>query len=95
MFNESWTALALRGLTGVGGFLPISSLSEDLRESIKQDPATLTVGPNNFFACIPGSAFPSPEGQIMWCSIYEVTPAPTRELLLTDIRNQLLERHAS
>jgi hypothetical protein len=93
--SDGYGRRCLRGLTGVGGFLPISSLSEDLREGIKQDPATITVGPNNFFACIPGPGFPSPEGHIMWCSIDKVTPAPTRDVLLADIRTQLLERHAS
>lgn len=89
-----------RGLAGVGGFLPMSALSEKIRQSIKQDPVTLTFGPDGAFgiAYYPGStpsSEPSHESQIIWWSTYEVTPAPTRDLLLADLRAQLLERHGS
>jgi 2-polyprenyl-6-methoxyphenol hydroxylase-like FAD-dependent oxidoreductase len=63
-----------------------------------RDPVTITVGPNSYFAYVPGSGFspePSPKNRISWWSIYESTLAPSRDLLLTDLRAQLLERHDS
>jgi 2-polyprenyl-6-methoxyphenol hydroxylase-like FAD-dependent oxidoreductase len=87
-----------RGFTGVGGFLPISSLPENLREGVMKDPLTFTAGPNSYFAYFPASGFspePSPKNQISWWSVYESTPPPSRDILLTDLRAQLLERHDS
>jgi hypothetical protein len=87
-----------RGLTGVGGFLLVSSLSENLREGIMKDPVTFTVGPSSYFAYLPASGFspgPSSENRISWWSVYESTPPLSRNILLADLRAQLLERYDS
>jgi 2-polyprenyl-6-methoxyphenol hydroxylase-like FAD-dependent oxidoreductase len=83
------------GLTGVGGFLPVTSLPEKLRNSLNKEPLTMTFGPHGFF----GYALASPrtedvsKQQIMWWSTWEATPAPSRNASLADIRAQLLEHH--
>ncbi len=87
-----------RGFTGVGGFLPLSSLPENIREGITKDPLTFTAGPNGYFAYFPASEFspePSPKNQISWWSVCESTPPLSRDLLLADLRAQLLERYDS
>jgi hypothetical protein len=85
------------GLTAVGGFLPVTSLSENFRMSLEQEPVTLTFGPDGFFGyslCTPRTEDITKQ-QIMWWSTWEATPAPDRHALLTDIRTQLHKRHDS
>lgn len=87
-----------RSCTGVGGFLPISSLPENLREGITKNPLTFTAGPNGYFAYFPASGFspePSPNNQISWWSVCESTSPLSRDILLADLRAQLLERYDS
>lgn len=87
-----------RGCTGVGGFLPLSSLPENIREGITKDPLNFTAGPNGYFAYFPASGFspePSPKNQISWWSVCESTLPLSRDILLADLRVQLLERYDS
>jgi len=97
------------GLSGVGGFLPLSSLPPNFRSGFGQDPVTMTFGPHGFFGYSPCTPLPPllshpPEDEsegdkgeimIMWWSTYEVDPPPPRNLLLKNVRNQLIERHGS
>lgn len=63
-----------------------------------KDPLTFTAGPNGYFAYSPASGFspePSPKNQILWWSVCESTPPLSQDILLADLRAQLLERYDS
>ncbi|KAF8146514.1 hypothetical protein K438DRAFT_1910669 [Mycena galopus ATCC 62051] len=83
------------GLTGVGGFIPIASLSASLQESIRKDPVTMTFGPNGFFGYSATSADSnSKTAQLMWWSTYETAEPPPRDTPRAAILDQLIARHA-
>lgn len=91
-FIESVT----RGYTGVGGFLPLSSLSPELRKGLKKDPVTMTFGAQGFF----GYSIASPNlddeaATLMWWSTYEAADPPRPDAPLTEIHTQLIARHAA
>ncbi|KAF9465699.1 hypothetical protein BDZ94DRAFT_1234333 [Collybia nuda] len=85
------------GLTGVGGFIPTSALSERFRESLRTEGVSMTFGPHGFFGYSicpnPGQEAATHE-EIQWWSIYESANPPDRDAAHVDIRNQLLERHS-
>src|SRR6202034_1520533 len=83
------------GLTGIGGFLPMTSLPKRLRDSLAHDPVTLTFGPHGFFGYAVSSSPTEDidEQRIMWWSTWEASPAPDRHALLADIREALLTHH--
>ena len=91
------TTLIRSGLTGIGGFIPVTSLPVAVRKSLDEDPITMTFGPHGFF----GYSLSTPHDadansqQIMWWSTWEQSPPPPRDTLLSDIRAQLLARHSS
>ena len=63
-----------------------------------KDPLTFTAGLNGYFSYFPASGFspePSPKNQISWWSICESTPPLSRDILLADLRAQLMERYDS
>jgi 2-polyprenyl-6-methoxyphenol hydroxylase-like FAD-dependent oxidoreductase len=85
------------GLTAIGGFIPVTSLPEALRKSLDEDPITMTFGSNGFFGyspCTPLSGDVSSQ-KIMWWSTWEVSPPPSRDTLLSDIRATLLALHGN
>ncbi|KAJ6570075.1 hypothetical protein DFH09DRAFT_421418 [Mycena vulgaris] len=83
-------------LTGVGGFIPIASLSEPLRKSLKEDPVTMTFGAKGFFGYSPASPDPTDlkTAQLMWWSTYETREPPARDTPPATILEQLMARHA-
>ncbi|KAJ7760707.1 hypothetical protein DFH07DRAFT_867829 [Mycena maculata] len=83
-------------LTGVGGFLPVSSLSETLRNSLRSDPVTMTFGARGFFGYSPTSADPTDlqTAQLMWWSTYETSEPLPRDTPPATILEQLKARHA-
>ncbi|KAF7375248.1 FAD-binding protein [Mycena sanguinolenta] len=95
IFGHKYDA-TYEGLTGVGGFIPINSLSESLRESIRKDPVTMTFGPDGFFGYSPASRdIESQSAQLMWWSTYETVEPPPRDTPRTAILDQLMARHAN
>nr|GAT52445.1 FAD-binding protein [Mycena chlorophos] len=79
----------------VGGFVPISSLSDGFRASLQRDPVTTTFGSNGFFGyspCSPDLNHPK-SSTLMWWSSYE--GGQSEPLSPETILSQLLERHAS
>jgi 2-polyprenyl-6-methoxyphenol hydroxylase-like FAD-dependent oxidoreductase len=84
-----------RNLTGVGGFIPMSSLSDPLRESLREDPVTMTFGPKGFFGYSPVSGdIDHKAAQLMWWSTYETAVPPPRDTPRATILEQLTARHA-
>ncbi|KAJ7163914.1 hypothetical protein C8R43DRAFT_879406 [Mycena crocata] len=83
-------------LTGVGGFIPMASLSESLRDSIRADPVTMTFGARGFFGYSPTNwDFTNlKSAQLMWWSTYETTDPPPRGTPPSIIQEQLMARHA-
>ncbi|KAJ7116506.1 hypothetical protein C8R44DRAFT_627586 [Mycena epipterygia] len=83
-------------LTGVGGFIPIASLSENLRDSLRDDPVTMTFGTNGFFGYSPASPDITnlKTAQLMWWSTYETSDPPPRDTPPATILEQLMARHA-
>ncbi|KAJ7183237.1 hypothetical protein C8R46DRAFT_1066346 [Mycena filopes] len=93
IFGQKYEA-KYENLTGVGGFIPISALSERLRESLKTDPVTMTFGPQGFFGYSPAGPIDSPTAQLMWWSTYEAADPPPRDTPPATILAQLMARHA-
>ncbi|KAJ7454655.1 hypothetical protein FB451DRAFT_1143984 [Mycena latifolia] len=83
-------------LTGVGGFIPVASLSETFRNSLRRDPVTMTFGAKGFFGYTPSSPDPTDlkTAQLMWWSTYETRDPPPRDTPPATILEQLIERHA-
>ncbi|KAF7327410.1 FAD-binding protein [Mycena kentingensis (nom. inval.)] len=85
------------GLTGVGGFIALSALSEPLRASLREDPVTMTFGARGFFGYCPNT--PNLDdldnGLLGWWSTYETNEPPPRDTPPETILSQLLERHAA
>ncbi|KAJ7236263.1 hypothetical protein B0H12DRAFT_1204511 [Mycena haematopus] len=95
IFGQKYHA-TYEGLTGVGGFIAINNLSDPLRESIRNDPVTMTFGPNGFFGYSPTSAdIESESAQLMWWSTYETAEPAPRSTPRAAILDQLLARHGS
>jgi hypothetical protein len=90
------------GLTGLGGFLPVSSLPLSLQQSLHAEGVTMTFGNNGFFGYSLCSPFPASseasnasEPFIQWWSIYETDTIPDKKTInYDDIKAQLLRRHA-
>ncbi|KAK7032787.1 FAD-binding protein [Favolaschia claudopus] len=94
IFGQKYPA-SYENLTGVGGFIPMISLSESLRKSIQRDPVTMTFGAKGFFGYSPASADPASENaQLMWWSTYETAEPPSRDTPRAAILEQLLQRHS-
>ncbi|TFK38881.1 hypothetical protein BDQ12DRAFT_735125 [Crucibulum laeve] len=100
LFAGQYTA-AYDGLTGVGGFLPLSSLPKLLQDSLKTEGVTMTFGKLGFFGYSLCSPPPEqlihnvPAPFIQWWSIYECASPPDKHTVnVADIKAQLLERHA-
>ena len=88
----------LSGLTGVGGFLPVSSLPVALQKSLETEGVNMTFGRSGFFGyslASPLSPSPNnPEPFIQWWSIYETDTIPDRKTInYQDVKAQLLKRH--
>ncbi|KAF5371004.1 hypothetical protein D9615_009995 [Tricholomella constricta] len=87
------------GLTGVGGFIPLASLFQRLRDSLGTEGVTMTFGEQGFFGyslISPYKPGDDPEGRyIQWWSIYESPTPPSRTQAYADVRAQLLARHRS
>ncbi|KAJ7075155.1 hypothetical protein B0H15DRAFT_867670, partial [Mycena belliarum] len=83
-------------LTGVGGFIPMSSLSEPFRDSLRRDPVTMTFGAHGFFGYTPSSPDPTDleTAQLMWWSTYETRDPPPRDTPPEEVLEQLMARHA-
>lgn len=84
------------GLTGIGGFVSVSALPKSLQGTI-QNSVRMSFGPDGFF----GYALATPaaetvtDGRIMWWSTYESATPPPRDLPISAVHAQLLERHSS
>ncbi|KAJ7746329.1 hypothetical protein B0H16DRAFT_1557065 [Mycena metata] len=92
IFGQKYHA-KYENLTGVGGFIPMSSLSDRLRESLKNDPVTMTFGPKGFFGYSPAGPLDSKTAQLMWWSTYETAEPPPRDTPPALILEQLMARH--
>ncbi|GLB45283.1 putative extracellular salicylate hydroxylase monooxygenase [Lyophyllum shimeji] len=87
------------GLTGVGGFIPLTSLSQRLRDSFQTEGVTMTFGELGFFGYSLASPYkPGDDIQnhfIQWWSIYESSTPPSRTQAHSVVLSQLLERHGA
>ncbi|KAL0058965.1 hypothetical protein AAF712_014333 [Marasmius tenuissimus] len=87
------------GLTGIGGFLPVSSLSPTLQAGIRKEEVTMTFSRSGFFGMALCTPPPTTEGssstqeQIMWWSTYESSPPLPRDTPPSRIKDDLLARH--
>ncbi|KAF5367562.1 hypothetical protein D9758_003649 [Tetrapyrgos nigripes] len=83
------------GLTGVGGFLPLNSISPRLQEGLKEEAVTMTFSRSGFFGysmCTNPSA-PSEDQYLQWWSTYEAKTPLSKDAPLQEVRAQLLNRH--
>ncbi|KAG6829164.1 hypothetical protein H0H92_005508 [Tricholoma furcatifolium] len=98
IFNEQYKPF-YDGFTGVGGFVPISSLSERLRDSLGTENVVMTFGEQGFFGYSVCSSYKSgddPTGHsIQWWSIYESAVPLTRGEEPSVVRDRLLALHGS
>ena len=97
-FNFPSCKIMFSGLTGVGGFLPVSSLPVALQKSLETEGVTMTFGRSGFFGYSLASPLSptlnNPEPFIQWWSIYETDTIPDRKTInYQDIKAQLLKRH--
>ncbi|KAF9532203.1 hypothetical protein CPB83DRAFT_784999 [Crepidotus variabilis] len=84
------------GLTGLGGFLPLSSIPTSLRESLPDHPVTMIFGRLGFLAYSVASPLSDPDPLFMWWSIYETDSLPDRTNIdYEDVKRQLLHRSGS
>ena len=87
------------GFTGLGAFLPVSSLPPALQQSLHTEGVTMTFGKNGFFGYSLCSPFPPSttstlEAFIQWWSIFETDTIPEkRDIDYEDVKAQLLKRH--
>lgn len=98
MFKKSSSTKSLpvlySGLTGVGGFLPTSSLPQVLQKGLQTEGVVMTFGKNGFFGYSNASPLDSPEPFIQWWSIYESEAIPDhKDVDYDEIKAQLLKRH--
>nr|AGK29866.1 FAD-binding protein [Volvariella volvacea] len=85
------------GLTGVGGFIPYTLLSETFKKSLKQEGVTMVFGSHGFFGysmCSPHSDNDN-ANLFQWWSIYESPSPPPLDTPSHVIGAQLLERHGA
>ncbi|KAJ7590619.1 hypothetical protein C8J56DRAFT_887193 [Mycena floridula] len=95
IFGEDKYQPEYDGLTGIGGFLPISALDQAAQEALSHDRVTMTFSRSGMFGYSLMSA-PSESTQLLqWWSTFEINPPPERDTLPSDIRAQLTKRHGS
>lgn len=82
------------GLTAIGGFVPLASLSQRVQDGVKADYAAMTFGRDGFFGYSLSLPVESEEQQLMWWSTYAVDTPPSRDQPPSDIRTTLLSKHA-
>ncbi len=83
------------GLTGVGGFLPTTSLPKILQKGLQTEGVVMTFGRNGFFGYSNASPLASSNPFIQWWSIYETEVLPDcKDVNYEEIKAQLLKRHA-
>jgi 2-polyprenyl-6-methoxyphenol hydroxylase-like FAD-dependent oxidoreductase len=83
------------GLTGVGGFIPLSFLSQALQDSFHTEGVTMAWGSLGFFGYSMCTSLMCKDPFIQWWSIYESLVPPPRDEDPSVVREQLLERHGS
>jgi 2-polyprenyl-6-methoxyphenol hydroxylase-like FAD-dependent oxidoreductase len=83
------------GLTGVGGFIPLSSLPQRLQESFHTESVTMAWGSRGFFGYSMCTPLSNNNPFIQWWSIYESPMPPKRDQDPSAVRAQLLERHSA
>ncbi|THV07300.1 FAD/NAD(P)-binding domain-containing protein [Dendrothele bispora CBS 962.96] len=83
------------GLTGIGGFLPLASLSNALQEGLKVEPVTMTFSRSGFFgySMCSNPSLPLEEQYVQWWSTYEASTPLSRDTPAQEVRTQLLNRH--
>lgn len=89
LFNGAYPAM-YNGLTGVGGFIPISSLPSLLQESFDTHRITMAFGKQGFFGYSPCTSLSSAAPFIQWWTVYEALSNPTREKI---DKTELLTRY--
>ncbi|KIY63824.1 FAD/NAD(P)-binding domain-containing protein [Cylindrobasidium torrendii FP15055 ss-10] len=90
-------ALRYDGMTGIGGFVPLASLSKRIQDGIMADCApSMTYGRDGFFGYSLSLPIETPvaEQQLMWWSTYAVDPPPERDQPPSDIYATLMSKHA-
>ncbi|KAF9258389.1 FAD/NAD(P)-binding domain-containing protein [Marasmius fiardii PR-910] len=83
------------GLTGIGGFLPLSSLSTTFQSGLRKELVTMTFSRSGFFGyglCSPSTA-DNGEERMMWWSTYECDPPLPRDTPPSQVLDHLLARH--
>ncbi|KAK7463491.1 hypothetical protein VKT23_006839 [Stygiomarasmius scandens] len=83
------------GLTGIGGFLPLTSLPPAFQEGLKAEPVTMTFSRSGFFgySMCSSPSLPVEEQSIQWWSTYETSTPLSRDTPPQEMRTQLLNRH--
>lgn len=82
-----------RGLTGIGGFIPLDPLPEAFKASLQEDPIVMTFGRDGFFGYAPCCSLQEEHPQMMWWSTFSSETPPPRDLPVEKVREQLLGRH--
>ncbi|KAJ7138700.1 hypothetical protein C8R43DRAFT_1202242 [Mycena crocata] len=97
IFGQRYDA-SYTNMMSVGGFIPMASLSESLRDSIRADPVTITFGAGGFFGYSPANRdfTDIKRGQLMWWSTYQTNDAPghAHDTQPSMIQEQLIACHA-
>lgn len=82
-----------RGLTGIGGFLPVNPLPQYFKDLLQEAPVVMTFGRDGFFGYAPYTTLEQEDPRMMWWSTFSSTVPPPRDLPVEQIREQLLNRH--
>lgn len=82
-----------RGLTGIGGFIPLAPLPQYFKDSLQADPIVMTFGRDGFFGYAPYCSLEEENPRLMWWSTFSSATPPSRDLPIDQIKDQLLNRH--
>ncbi|KAK7461126.1 hypothetical protein VKT23_009053 [Stygiomarasmius scandens] len=81
------------GVTGLGGFVPISSLSPSIQEGIEKEPQVITISQNGTFGMSKCSHPSEPVQRVLWFCSFEIDPPPSRTTSASELIDGLLARY--
>jgi hypothetical protein len=85
--------LFFSGMTAVCGFIPISSLSPSIQESIQKEPRVMNMGQHGAFGLFKSSHPSDSIQRVLWNCFFEINPPPSRTTPPVELLDPLLARY--
>ncbi|THU97638.1 FAD/NAD(P)-binding domain-containing protein [Dendrothele bispora CBS 962.96] len=93
LYGEEYAA-QYDGMTGLGGFVPLSSLSPSIQSGLEKEPQVITLSQNGTFGMSMCSHPSDPVQKVLWFCSFEIDTPPARTTPASELIDQLLARYS-